>query len=38
MKITKFFMVVLLGISLAIIFSPSAVIAADTIKIGEIQT
>ena len=38
MKITKIFMVVLLGISLTIIFSPSAVIAADTIKIGEIQT
>ena len=31
-------MAVLLGISLAISFSPSAVIAADTIKIGEIQT
>ena len=38
MKITKIFMVVLLGISLTIIFSPSAVTAADTIKIGEIQT
>ena len=38
MKITKIFMAVLLGISLAISFSPSAVIAADTIKIGEIQT
>ncbi|NNL78784.1 MAG: ABC transporter substrate-binding protein [Desulfobacterales bacterium] len=38
MKITKLFMAALISISLAIIVSPSAVIAADTIKVGEVQT
>lgn len=38
MKTTKQFLAVLIGISLAIIVSPSTVIAADTIKIGEVQT
>jgi branched-chain amino acid transport system substrate-binding protein len=38
MKTTKLIVAVLLGISLSIIASPSAVIASDTIKVGEVQT
>ncbi|MBT8371282.1 MAG: ABC transporter substrate-binding protein [Deltaproteobacteria bacterium] len=38
MRITKLFMAVLISISLAIIVFPLPVTAADTIKVGEVQT